>query len=317
MPGNIMAVGSVAGGEGSSGQVDHRGTKLAEDQPDPTKYHSTKKQTIIPHRKNDDGLMPGLDPDAGLSQFTVVDDEDSAYEVKHEPGDLTPLGESSAKEEQPCQKKQDQTAETLAPSTSSELKTSLTTDHSSNPVNLTKTSKKPSSTTGRKAPTQKELLHELFERVNALSQHVMNPTASGSVEKLSNLVTPMMEELSYLKTQLDSLTNAMAPSPTSKTPSETLPHQTLGEPWVVELKGDFGHFKTEAAVIDVRSQSDIVMLFDVEKPHLVPAKSAEPLELSCSRGEYDFDVLAIPNGWSSHLLIADRDYLLIVMKVAE
>jgi len=297
-----------AGGEGSRGAVGINATKVADDAPDPTKYHRTARGTVVPHRQSDMGRLPGLDADAGLAQFRVVDIDDDpedgagmSVSSVHQPGELDTLGKPKEKDPCPTTNPISETSESTPP------KTASTSSPSPNQTSPQKTETRPSSIPplSPAKKTQKQLLSELCERVNELSTRLLTEAqTSSSAEPL----------LSALLQKLNSLTNDMDVTATPKTQPENSRPQI---PWEVEMRGEFGVFKSEAAAVDLRREGTVIMLFDPDKPHLVPARSEEPLDLMIKHGEFDFDLKACPNGWSSPLLVGDADYLLLIMDLAE
>lgn len=291
-----MSLGGVGpiGGEGSRGMVGINATQVADDAPDPTKYHKTAKGTIIPHRLSDDGSSPAFDPKKGLSQFDIVDVDTTpgGGQVVHAAGTLDAHGQPAKPEETPCP-----TPTTPASGSPSEAPTTPQAQ-----LSLPKATRRRTRTSEPDLPMSEvaELLKQLESRLSTQSS-------------LLELCQQLQSRLSSVEDRLVSLTSALAPTPTAS-PQPTSFHLPTNH-WRVVLDGPFGRMVGEALAVDLRSETTVCLLYDPEKPHFIPAKSDQPITLTCQREGYDFDLQVLPNGWSSPLMIGDRDLVLVVMGV--
>lgn len=270
-----MSLGPVppARCEGSRRSVSN--VKVSADQPDLSKYHETAEGTKIPHRLNDYGSMPGVDPNAPIeSQFTVVDyDGDTVVNVSKP-------GEQQGEEECPNSEKEE---------------SSMKSPDSSPPRKRQ-----------RRTPTA-----ELQTSVEKLSQKLETTTKGlkDSIQVLqSYLQSNVMASLSSLEKNQESL------DAQTKTTSHF--RHPIDDGWKVTFRGVFGDITVEPVVVELRSEHQIVMLYDPDKPSFVPARSEELVGLVMRFEDKEFTEVVRPNGWSANLLLGDKDYILVILSIA-
>ena len=245
---------------------------VAEGQPDPTKYHRGRDGTHIP-------LNPTIDPNGGLSQFTVVDYDGDTVVNRQEP-------QTQDEGEDECQPTQ--TESSRSPSSKA----------------------KPASSRQPAGP-QKKLIAELQQSVNELSETLRKTTTDlkASIQALSHSLQSSVAE------RLDSLMSDLElKAAQTKT---SLFHPLTDEGWRITFEGSFGSITVSPAVVDIRSETTVVVLYDPDKPVFVPARSDDSVSLTVTHGDNVFNLEVRPNGWSSPVLLGDKDYLLVVMSVLE
>ena len=252
--------------EGSRGRV--APSKVASDQPDTTQYHETSEGTRIP-------LNSTIDPNKGLSQFTVVD---------YDGDTITNIQEPEVEGEDQCP---------------------------SQPSQESLTSKAKPASSRRQGGPQKKLIEALQQSVDELSKKLETTMAAmkASMEASSHsLLSSVSEKLSSLMSDLES---SDALTKTSQSPLQ-IPDGS----WRAVFSGSFGNITVYPAVVDIRSETTVVLLYDPDSPSFVPAKADEPITLSLSNGEYSFDLSVIPNGWSTSLMLGEKDYTLAILSLA-